>query len=769
MEAAKPTYKTGGKSKGLSVQTPFGTFSMQVYVPGGISSKEIKAAFGPIMDVVKQVDINLARKLEAIDPGAMTYYRGTKSRLIARGKQDLDDMDVAQALYQRYGGIANVLGKSGTAVGKTFDAWWDTLTKLFLKSSKNNIAQVLGIAESIANSLESFMKLPVSLARLIGDSVKSVKKGASPEAVATEINGIVNAFMTAKIGLEQLGSPVNDERLVTFLAGINKIGYGVQDAGANLVLYADVLKKINGDIAIAGDELLATMEAKLAALKSQGYSKSAATAYFGSFGLFSKLYKEAGVGFKEADLDSVAKQINELSKQSQDQANRVIDQALKEAKLGTGKKVRAKNIDTLVASGKLDATTVAEAEYGVSVQKITQDLLSAMGFVQQLGFITGKSLGQMSVSAATWLAAAKNVEKVFGDLETAMQTFDAMAKAFLTEQEYAQYNLDTVNRAIDNLQTNYPQLANITAASISTMLKSAGGMKQFIEDMAQGDGELAKQSVDYIQLLMQRKEAEEALASVTGSVTGNLDDMKKAIQGAIDSMRDQAQSLRDYVKGLLSSDLSTLSPEAKLQEARAQYTSYLARAKDGDQGAINQLSGMANQYLTVAKDYFGSSSGYAQVFNEVALSMSGVADYFDANANATAAAGNAALALADSFSALKTVVDGISGWTGATNTGTPVKFRAKGGWTQGPTVINEDGPELVHFAGPSLVTNNRQTQSVIALGNQEAVGELRQQTVELRALVRLQQASINALLAKLDEGNANTADMKRRARLEATA
>jgi hypothetical protein len=49
------------------------------------------------------------------------------------------------------------------------------------------------------------------------------------------------------------------------------------------------------------------------------------------------------------------------------------------------------------------------------------------------------------------------------------------------------------------------------------------------------------------------------------------------------------------------------------------------------------------------------------------------------------------------------------------------------------------------------------------------VAELEKQTKELQALVRLQQASINAMLARLDQANANTETLAKKARLESAA
>lgn len=98
-----------------------------------------------------------------------------------------------------------------------------------------------------------------------------------------------------------------------------------------------------------------------------------------------------------------------------------------------------------------------------------------------------------------------------------------------------------------------------------------------------------------------------------------------------------------------------------------------------------------------------------------------------------------------------------------------IQYKASGGWTQGPTIVGENGPELINFAHPTLVTNHQQTRAMLSNGNDAVVTELKQQTQELKALVKLQQASINALLERMDKQTGSLSTLERKARLEAAA
>lgn len=95
-------------------------------------------------------------------------------------------------------------------------------------------------------------------------------------------------------------------------------------------------------------------------------------------------------------------------------------------------------------------------------------------------------------------------------------------------------------------------------------------------------------------------------------------------QQAVRQWNDAMLRLREYANGLLLSDASTLSPEVKLAEAERQYNAMLQRAKGGDADAAGQLQGNAQAYLSAARDYYASGTGYAAIFNQVQTGVAGL-------------------------------------------------------------------------------------------------------------------------------------------------
>jgi formate dehydrogenase maturation protein FdhE len=94
----------------------------------------------------------------------------------------------------------------------------------------------------------------------------------------------------------------------------------------------------------------------------------------------------------------------------------------------------------------------------------------------------------------------------------------------------------------------------------------------------------------------------------------------------VKSLIDAAKGLKEFIKSLKIGDLTILSPEAKLQEAKKQYADTLSKAKAGDEVAMQNLQGVSESYLSIAKDYYGSNAAYAAIFTEVSTGVETLAN-----------------------------------------------------------------------------------------------------------------------------------------------
>ena len=110
------------------------------------------------------------------------------------------------------------------------------------------------------------------------------------------------------------------------------------------------------------------------------------------------------------------------------------------------------------------------------------------------------------------------------------------------------------------------------------------------------------------------------LKALQDEATLSEENASKAKQAA-DNMASALGSIADYANGLKVGNLSTLSPEAKLQAAGSEYQRLLGLARGGDATAAGNLTGASDSYLNLAKDYYASTSAYSSIFASVEQSL----------------------------------------------------------------------------------------------------------------------------------------------------
>lgn len=77
------------------------------------------------------------------------------------------------------------------------------------------------------------------------------------------------------------------------------------------------------------------------------------------------------------------------------------------------------------------------------------------------------------------------------------------------------------------------------------------------------------------------------------------------------------QAIKDFLQQLRQSDLSPLSPAAKLTESGNAFFEALNKARQGDYNAANQLTELASPYLEAAQSYYAGNEQYVAIFNTV--------------------------------------------------------------------------------------------------------------------------------------------------------
>lgn len=89
-------------------------------------------------------------------------------------------------------------------------------------------------------------------------------------------------------------------------------------------------------------------------------------------------------------------------------------------------------------------------------------------------------------------------------------------------------------------------------------------------------------------------------------------------------LKQFAFSLGDYLKGLRVGNLSNLSLESRMLEARRQFEETRAAAAGGDERAQQKLTSSADTLLQLGREYYASSMGYTELFTFVTGSLEGL-------------------------------------------------------------------------------------------------------------------------------------------------
>ena len=87
------------------------------------------------------------------------------------------------------------------------------------------------------------------------------------------------------------------------------------------------------------------------------------------------------------------------------------------------------------------------------------------------------------------------------------------------------------------------------------------------------------------------------------------------------SLLDASKNIKKWIDDFKLSQLSTISPEAKVAEARKQYSDTLNKAKSGDVTALGEITGKANSLLEALNAYYASGTPYQTSVTEVLAEM----------------------------------------------------------------------------------------------------------------------------------------------------
>lgn len=117
------------------------------------------------------------------------------------------------------------------------------------------------------------------------------------------------------------------------------------------------------------------------------------------------------------------------------------------------------------------------------------------------------------------------------------------------------------------------------------------------------------------------RDAEAAAAAQQQGIEG----VNNAISDTLEAWRAGLESIQDFLDSmLLDTNITTLTPQQQMEEARRQYEAALAAAQGGDVNALNQLPGLADTFLNLARGFWSSGDQYQAIFEQIRQQLQGL-------------------------------------------------------------------------------------------------------------------------------------------------
>jgi tape measure domain-containing protein len=214
------------------------------------------------------------------------------------------------------------------------------------------------------------------------------------------------------------------------------------------------------------------------------------------------------------------------------------------------------------------------------------------------------------------------------------QTVDTLQKVFyetlLSSESFSDAIL-AVGKAIDtSTEAGQQALSLLTSPAFTDAAKKIrdfyNSVTNPIEDQINTIAATldTKSIEDYFDILAKSSDPNEQ-KKITDRLRTLIVDKYNTEVNAIKTVKQAFADLQATINQIKLSDLSTLNPYEKLQEAKRQFDALVLQAKSSDATvaaqAAGKISAAAQTYLQEAKNYFAATAGYAAIYNEVIATL----------------------------------------------------------------------------------------------------------------------------------------------------
>lgn len=273
-------------------------------------------------------------------------------------------------------------------------------------------------------------------------------------------------------------------------------------------------------------------------------------------------------------------------------------QAVAEFFTGVGNDIANKlvpNLDQFTKSGESASATL---------QRLAGDFQATDKAAQLIGKTAQEAFGAIGLASAA--ARERLIDLAGGTASLGTQT-TFYAQNFLTEAQRLEPVQEALTAAMAGLGLSSVQTrAQFKGVIDSLDLTTEAGAKQFAAMM--------KLAEAFAQVHPATASATDSIASARAALTSAYQKEADALQATVDRMSNFAASLRKLHDSALLGNLSTLTPQQKYLEAKAQYEKTLGAARAGDADAQNQYQSAYQAFLSASQAVNASGAQYQRDF-----------------------------------------------------------------------------------------------------------------------------------------------------------
>ena len=242
---------------------------------------------------------------------------------------------------------------------------------------------------------------------------------------------------------------------------------------------------------------------------------------------------------------------------------------------------------------------------GLGADNLSMSLINAAGGTSTLATNLDSYYQNFYSTAERNANTLSQVSDALSDLGLAMPTTREGFRALVDAQD---------------LTTESGQKAFATLMSLNSAFASVVSATEATTTAVKTLSETIKDSMSSAQTLID---------SARERVQSAYDTESSALETTISSLESFGDSIKSLLNNLETSDLSPYATPKQFSDVASDYELTLKKAILGDADAQSRLPDLANSYLTLARQMYGSGDAYTALFEQVMSDMSGVASSSD--------------------------------------------------------------------------------------------------------------------------------------------